>query len=195
MSVDNSPMASRASTEEIETPVKKRGRKPGSKNAEKRKAEDGDDEPPAKKQRGPKGRPSKAHQAAVALANGTIWIDDFLEERLGDPKVHALMQKIRVRATPELDLTWPDAYPFIVTVTMRDGRTFTREIHYAKGHPKNPMSDAEIDEKFRKLSQSVLGPEGVDRALRVLWGFADLPKVSDVFEPFVLDPARALAAQ
>ncbi|KAJ4170092.1 transcriptional regulator [Fusarium falciforme] len=51
-----SPAASRASTEEIETP-KKRGRKPGSKN-EKRKAEDGE-EPPAKKRRGPQGRPSK----------------------------------------------------------------------------------------------------------------------------------------
>ncbi|OAQ89205.1 SNF2-family ATP dependent chromatin remodeling factor snf21 [Purpureocillium lilacinum] len=54
---DKSPSASRASTEEIETP-KKRGRKPGSKN-EKRKAEDGEEEPPAKKRRGPQGRPSK----------------------------------------------------------------------------------------------------------------------------------------
>lgn len=70
VSADNSPMPSRASTEEIETPVKKRGRKPGSKNAEKRKAEDGEDEPPAKKRRGPQGRPSKAAQAALALAAG-----------------------------------------------------------------------------------------------------------------------------
>ncbi|KHN99495.1 SNF2-family ATP dependent chromatin remodeling factor snf21 [Metarhizium album ARSEF 1941] len=62
-SIDNSPSASRASTEEIETP-KKRGRKPGSKN-EKRKAEDGDEEPPAKKRRGPQGRPSKAGSAAA----------------------------------------------------------------------------------------------------------------------------------
>jgi len=62
-SMENSPSASRASTEEVETPVKpKRGRKPGSKNIEKRKAEDGDDEPPAKKRRGPQGRP-KAVQA------------------------------------------------------------------------------------------------------------------------------------
>jgi ATP-dependent helicase STH1/SNF2 len=51
----NSPTASRASTEEVETPPKKRGRKPGSKN-EKRKAEDDDGEPPAKKRRGPQGR-------------------------------------------------------------------------------------------------------------------------------------------
>ena len=56
-SMGNSPAASRASTEEVETPVKKRGRKPGSKNQEKRKAEEGDDEPPAKKRRGPQGRP------------------------------------------------------------------------------------------------------------------------------------------
>jgi ATP-dependent helicase STH1/SNF2 len=56
-SIENSPSASRASTEEVETPVKKRGRKPGSKNQEKRKAEDGDEEPPAKKRRGPQGRP------------------------------------------------------------------------------------------------------------------------------------------
>lgn len=59
----NSPTASRASTEEIETP-KKRGRKPGPK-VEKRKAEDGDDEPPPKKRRGPQGRPK-----TVQAANG-----------------------------------------------------------------------------------------------------------------------------
>lgn len=65
---EGSPAASRASTEEpvvVETPVKKRGRKPGSKN-EKRKAEEGDEEPPPKKRRGPQGRPK-----AVAAANGT----------------------------------------------------------------------------------------------------------------------------
>ncbi|KAK4040918.1 SNF2-family ATP dependent chromatin remodeling factor like protein [Parachaetomium inaequale] len=56
-SMENSPAASRASTEDVETPVKKRGRKPGSKNQEKRKAEEGDEEPPAKKRRGPQGRP------------------------------------------------------------------------------------------------------------------------------------------
>ena len=64
---ESSPVASRASTEEIETP-KKRGRKPGSKN-EKRKAEDGDDEPPAKKRRGPGGRPSKGASANDSRLN------------------------------------------------------------------------------------------------------------------------------
>merc|ERR1711964_200256 len=59
-SIENSPAGSRDSTEEPEpepTPKKGRGRKPG--KVEKRKADDLDDEPPAKRRRGPTGRPSK----------------------------------------------------------------------------------------------------------------------------------------
>ncbi|KAG6108575.1 hypothetical protein E4U13_006389 [Claviceps humidiphila] len=62
-SMDHSPSASRASTEEMETP-KKRGRKPVIKN-DKRKAEDDDDEPPPKKRRGAQGRPSKGGATAL----------------------------------------------------------------------------------------------------------------------------------
>jgi ATP-dependent helicase STH1/SNF2 len=67
-SMENSPSASRASTEDVETPVKKRGRKPGSKNQEKRKAEEGEDEPPAKKRRGPQGRPKAVSTNGSGLA-------------------------------------------------------------------------------------------------------------------------------
>lgn len=74
----NSPSASRASTEEVETPPKKRGRKPGSKN-EKRKAEDDDGEPPAKKRRGPQGRPR------AVVGNGN-------DSRLS-PEVRQVLQK------------------------------------------------------------------------------------------------------
>ncbi|KAK4123860.1 hypothetical protein N657DRAFT_573407 [Parathielavia appendiculata] len=80
-SMENSPSASRASTEEVETPVKKRGRKPGSKNQEKRKAEEGDDEPPAKKRRGPQGRP-KAVSANSADSRLAPDVRDKLQKAL-----------------------------------------------------------------------------------------------------------------
>ncbi|KAK3301999.1 SNF2-family ATP dependent chromatin remodeling factor like protein [Chaetomium strumarium] len=76
-SLENSPSASRASTEDVETPVKKRGRKPGSKNQEKRKAEEGDDEPPAKKRRGPQGRPK-----AVSINGSENRVAPELREKL-----------------------------------------------------------------------------------------------------------------
>ena len=32
---------------------------------------------------------------------------------------------------------------------MTDGRTFSKQLDYPKGDPRNPLSDAEIEEKFR----------------------------------------------
>ncbi|EAQ89120.1 hypothetical protein CHGG_05739 [Chaetomium globosum CBS 148.51] len=80
-SLENSPAASRASTEEVETPVKKRGRKPGSKNQEKRKADEGDEEPPTKKRRGPQGRP-KAINASVPDSRLAPDVRDKLQKSL-----------------------------------------------------------------------------------------------------------------
>lgn len=71
---DDGSVGSRDSSEEPpepeEAPVKKgRGRKLGSKNIEKRKAEEGEEEPPAKKQRrGPQGRP----KAITANGDGKV---------------------------------------------------------------------------------------------------------------------------
>ena len=96
------------------------------------------------------------------------------------------MQKIEVRATEELTRMWPEAYPFRVIVMIRSGQRLLREIFYAKGHPKNPMTDQEIETKFRKLSEAVLGPAGVDNALRVLWGLDRIQSVSEAFTPFVV---------
>jgi 2-methylcitrate dehydratase len=127
---------------------------------------------------------------AVALHRGAIWVDDFVPERIADPEVHALMQRIGVRATEPMDRLWPDAYPFRLTLTTKSGATLVREIHYEKVHPKNPLDDAEIEAKFHKLADGVLGGEAVDRALKVLWKFPELRNVSEVFEPFVLEGSR-----
>ncbi|KAH7328441.1 SNF2 family N-terminal domain-containing protein [Stachybotrys elegans] len=96
-SIDNSPSASRASTEEIETP-KKRGRKPGAKN-EKRKAEEGDEEPPAKKRRGPQGRPSK------------VGLNNLNESRLSPPQRETLQKSLRSLYDALMNLEVDDIEP------------------------------------------------------------------------------------
>jgi 2-methylcitrate dehydratase len=125
----------------------------------------------------------------VALTRGTVWIGDFVEERIRDPKIRALMQKIEVRATEEYTRAWPEAYPFRITVTTRSGQTHVQEVYYAKGHPKNPMSDQEIEAKFRRLAEPVMGQARVDKALSALWHLENMKSVQEIFAPFVLDPA------
>jgi 2-methylcitrate dehydratase len=132
---------------------------------------------------------SLPYVAAVALSRGTVWVDDFVEERIRDPKIHALMQKIEVRAIDEFNRAWPEAYPFRITVTMRSGQKHVQEVYYAKGHPKNPMTDQEIEAKFRRLAEPVMGSAAAGRALRELWHMEKLTGAQELLSHFVLDAA------
>jgi 2-methylcitrate dehydratase len=124
---------------------------------------------------------------AVALFRGTVWMDDFTDERIRDPEVLALMQKIEVRATEECTRAWPQAFPFRITLTTRSGRKIVKDVKYAKGHPDNPMSDAELEAKFRRLAEPSMGQARASNALTQLWKMEDLPGPRDVLELFVLD--------
>lgn len=123
---------------------------------------------------------------AVALTKGTVWLDDFEEERIRDPKLRVLMQKIRVRATEECNRIWPEAYPFRITVTTKSGEKHCREIKYAKGHPKNPMSDQELEAKFRRLAEPVMGKAQASKALSQLWRLEDMESVRELLALFAL---------
>jgi 2-methylcitrate dehydratase len=124
---------------------------------------------------------------AVALSTGKVWIDDFDEARIRNPDLHALMRKIRVRASEECTSQWPLALPFRITVTTRSGENHVREVRYAKGHPRNPMTDAEIEAKFLKLATPVMGQTAAERALGALWGLEQIGNARKILALFALD--------
>jgi 2-methylcitrate dehydratase len=51
-------------------------------------------------------------------------------------------------------------------------------VEYHRGHFKNPMTDAEMEEKFRLMAQKHLRAGRVDNLLRLLWGIESEPQVS-----------------
>ncbi|MBI4192893.1 MAG: MmgE/PrpD family protein [Betaproteobacteria bacterium] len=130
------------------------------------------------------------YAVAVGLTRGTLWFDDFTPERITDPKIHALMQKIKVRPNDECTRIWPEAYPFRITATMKSGQKHFSEVKYAKGHPKNPMSDPELEAKFRKLCEPLMEPDQVTRALKRLWQLEKLKGARQVLDLFALESAR-----
>ncbi len=123
---------------------------------------------------------------AVAFTKGDVWLDDYTEERIRDPKIHELMQKIEVRQTEECQRGFPEGQPFRIEVVTRSGEHFVREIKYGKGHWKNPMSDQDIETKFRKLSTPVLTPDQMDKILEHLWNFDEEKSIQQILNLFVL---------
>ncbi|MBR3437555.1 MAG: MmgE/PrpD family protein, partial [Lachnospiraceae bacterium] len=50
----------------------------------------------------------------------------------------------------------PMRRPARVTITLRNGRSFTEDVQYARGEPENPMTEEAFLGKFRDLA-SVAG--------------------------------------
>jgi 2-methylcitrate dehydratase len=120
---------------------------------------------------------------AAALLWGPIKIQHYKDVR--NPAVLSLMKKIEVNLDPELDKLYPQAFPTVITITTKSGAKYTERVDYAKGHPKNPMSDKELEEKFEQLTKDVLPEERRKETLRILWNLEDYD-VKDVLDALTI---------
>ena len=60
------------------------------------------------------------------------------------------------------------------------GQRYSSEVAYHKGHYKNPLTDAELEEKFRSLARKVLSPSQADALLDRLWHLEDVADIGEV---------------
>jgi 2-methylcitrate dehydratase len=92
---------------------------------------------------------SMPYCVAIALLDGAVTPESFVDRRLADPQVVALMRKIKVQAAADINALYPEAAPGRVRVRLTSGAEHALEVRYAKGHARNPLTDAELEAKFR----------------------------------------------
>ena len=125
---------------------------------------------------------SMPYTVAVALIHGAVEERHFDHEYLHDQKILALAQRVKVEASEEADRRMPEAMLCKLKLVTRSGATHTAVVDYHKGHYKNPMSDAEVEAKFRGLAQNVLKPAQTDRLLEVLWKIEDVADAGEIVQ-------------
>jgi 2-methylcitrate dehydratase PrpD len=102
------------------------------------------------------------YTAAVTLLEGNAFVDQYTDDKLHDPKIVDLANRIEVKVDPKLDALGPDEMRAVnVTVTMKSGEKLTEKVLYRSGHWKNPLSDDTLREKFRDLAGRVLVSDAV----------------------------------
>jgi 2-methylcitrate dehydratase PrpD len=120
---------------------------------------------------GLEGKFSVAYCCVAALVFGRATPDVFAAAHLADPRVHALLQRTGVVTDPAIG-----EQQARVVVRMDDGRELTQAIAMALGNPGNPMSDADLEAKFRHLTDRALG----GRSAAVLDQLHTFERVDDV---------------
>jgi 2-methylcitrate dehydratase len=106
---------------------------------------------------------------AVALLDGEVTSASFAESRLHDPGVADLMRKVKVREDSSLDALYPEGSPGRVSIRTDSGETHTRELRYPTGHAKRPMSDDDVERKFRLMCNAVLTEPQCNAMLKAVW--------------------------
>jgi 2-methylcitrate dehydratase len=74
----------------------------------------------------------------------------------------------------------PEAMLCRLKLVTRTGEAHDAVVEYHKGHWKNPMSDAEVEAKFRPLAAKVLQPAQADRLLAALWKLEQARAIGDI---------------
>ena len=93
---------------------------------------------------------------AAAIVDKKITTQSFSEEKLKDPAIYEVIDKIKGEPSLEFEKMFPAKQPSKVVITTNDGRRFEEYLEYPKGNPKEPMTMQDLENKFSGLSGSVL---------------------------------------
>ena len=98
---------------------------------------------------------------ALTLSTGDAGIRAFLDaqDRLDDPDLRELMDRIDVVSTPRTNRPFPDQWTAHVVVEAE--RSDEQFVEYPRGEPENPLSHTAVEEKFRDLSTAATLPVAV----------------------------------
>ena len=119
---------------------------------------------------------------AAALAERQVTPAQFTIEKIMDPVVRAQLKKVEVVADPEIEKVFPALQRVVVNITTSDGRTFSKQLDYPKGDPRNPLTDAEVEEKFTALADGVLTTAAQKKLIDAIWNLEKLASVSKLMK-------------
>jgi 2-methylcitrate dehydratase len=96
---------------------------------------------------------------AAALVDHKITTQSFSDEKMKDPRIWAVIDKIKGKPSQEFEAMFPAKQPSNVVVKTTDGREFSEYLEYPKGDPREPMTEDDLDNKFQGLSGELLSSD------------------------------------
>ena len=116
------------------------------------------------------------HAAAIGLVFGRGNESEYADAVVRDPKVTAVRDRVTATVDPDMD-SFLEAY---ATVTLRDGRKFEHHVPHALGTLQRPMSDADLEAKFKALVEPVLPAARIQRLIEMCWTVETLRDVGAI---------------
>jgi 2-methylcitrate dehydratase PrpD len=118
---------------------------------------------------------------AILLLERKAGLEQYTDEVVNRPDVQAMIAKVDFSVHPEAEAAGFDKMTTIIEVEMADGQVFRGRADFGKGSPANPMTDAELSEKFRQCAAwGGLDAARTQAILDVVWKIEALRDVNEL---------------
>ena len=89
---------------------------------------------------------------AVAMVDKKITTESFSDEKLNDPRIFEVIDKIKGEPSIEFEKMFPAKQPSKVVITTKNGKKYSEYLEYPKGDPREPMTMEDLENKFNSLA-------------------------------------------
>ena len=125
--------------------------------------------------RGLEGKYSIYHSAAVGLLRGKAGLQEYTDVAVNDPAVAYVRE--RITAVADKTITEDQSH---IEVEFTDGRKASHFVRESLGNLRRPLSDSQLEDKFRDQALLLLSPAQIDRLIELCWRFEDLANGNDL---------------
>jgi 2-methylcitrate dehydratase len=126
----------------------------------------------------------------AALQDGDVTESTFELERIRRPDTLALLRDhVTVDEDAALTAGYPEGIPNRISLTTTEGTTLVREVRHPRGHARNPMSDEEVEAKYRSNVARCWSDERAERVADLAWN-AERPDALAQFFGLLADGAE-----
>jgi 2-methylcitrate dehydratase PrpD len=130
--------------------------------------------------RGLQGKFSVYHGAAVGLVRGKAGIQEYTDDAVNDPDVKRVRES--TSAAGDDSISEDQAH---VELELTDGRKLSQFVEESIGNLRRPLSDRQLDDKFRDQAVLTLPRSQVDDLLVLCWQIDQLTNVKSVIDSAV----------
>jgi hypothetical protein len=110
--------------------------------------------------------------------------DQFKPEKFTDPVVLDLIERITVEGDPSM----PDhGYGGISEIVTKDGRKFQKHIVTPHGRGDDPLSDGDLEDKFREMAVKHMGEAQIQKIFDAVWNTEKLDDMNKLMRLMVFE--------
>jgi len=120
---------------------------------------------------------------AIAIKERHFGPEAFSPEKYNDPVILDLIEKISVEPDPDMSEHSIQGISEIVT---RDGRKFEKRVDTPHGFASDPLTDGELEEKFREMASKYFSESRIQKIFNTIWNAEKLDDIGKLMSLMVI---------